>query len=208
MTALVKGWHAAWQRNLSFYYVQLAPLLYHVTRSDLVVSPETLPQLWEAQTACLQLPRTGFVVTTDLVDDLTDIHPRDKKNVGERLAQWALAKDYERKEVEASGPLFRRMKIENNKAILQFDHIGGDLVCRGNRSLNWFVVGGADGTFYPGNATIEGDTVVVTSPKVSAPTVVRCAWDEAARPNFFNKAGLPAVPFCTDNPFALPWRLP
>ena len=109
MVALVNGWRAAWHRELPFYYVQVAPLLYHTTRTNLVVSPEAAPRLWEAQAACLKLlPRTGMIVTTDLVDDLTDIHPRNKKDVGERLARWALAKNYGHNEIEVSGPSFSR----------------------------------------------------------------------------------------------------
>jgi sialate O-acetylesterase len=204
MTALINGWRGAWRHELPFYYVQVAPLLYHVTRTDYVVSPEVAPELWEAQTATLRLPRTGMVVTTDLVEDLTDIHPPEKRAVGERLARWALAGDYGRRDLEVSGPLFRRLEIQGARAILHFDHVGGGLVVKGDRPLNWFVIAGADGKFFPGKAAIEGSTVVVTSARVPAPRVVRFAWDEAARPNFFNSAGLPAVPFRTDNPFTPP----
>lgn len=200
MTALIDGWRSAWQRELPFYYVQIAPLLYHVTRSHLVTSPEALPRLWEAQAAILRLPRTGMIVTTDLVDDLTDIHPTRKKEVGERLALWALAKDYGHAEIEASGPLFRKMEVSNGKVALHFDHVGGGLVSKDGAPLSWFVIAGADGVFLPALAVIEGDTVVVSHPRVPAPVTVRFAWDEAARPNFFNRAGLPAMPFRTDHP--------
>lgn len=201
MIALINGWRGAWQRELPFYYVQIAPLLYHVTSSNMVVSAEAQPRFWEAQTAVMRLPRTGMIVTTDLVDDLTDIHPREKKGVGERLARWALAHEYGQRDLEISGPMFRRMEIRGDKAVLHFDHLGGGLVVKGERALSWFVVAGADGKFFPATATIDGDTVVVSSPRVAAPVIVRFAWDEAARPNFFNRAGLPAVPFRTDNPF-------
>ena len=135
------------------------------------------------------------------MDDLADIHPRNKKDVGERLARWALAKDYGRTDVEVSGPVFQRMEISGARAILHFDHIGGGLVASDGKALTWFTVAGADGKFFPGVATIEGDTVVVASPGVPAPAVVRFAWDEAARPNLSSKAGLPAGPFRTNNPF-------
>jgi sialate O-acetylesterase len=201
MTALVTSWRTAFRHDLAFYYVQVAPLLYHVIRSATVVSPEAEPKLWEQQTASLQLPHTGMIVTTDLVDDLTDIHPRDKKDVGERLANWALAGDYGRKDIEGSGPMFHGMEVQGEKAILHFDHVGGGLVSKDKKPLTWFDLAGADGVFYPGTAVIDGDTVVVTSPKVTAPTAVHFAWDEAACANLFNKAGLPAVPFRTDGPF-------
>jgi len=203
MKALIEGWRSAWQRVLPFYYVQVAPLLYHATRMHLIASPEEVPLLWEAQTAAFRLPHTGMVVTTDLVEDLFDLHPPQKRPVGDRLAGWALRNEYGRDELEVLGPLFQRMEIKGNQAILHFDHVGGGLVVKGSQPLTWFTIAGADGHFAPGEAKIVGDTVIVSSPKVPAPTVVRFAWDEAARPNFFNRAGLPAVPFRTNNPLAM-----
>lgn len=201
MDALINGWRNVWKRDLPFYYVQIAPLLYHVTRTNYVVSPEAAPRLWEAQTATLRLPKTGMIVISDCVDDLNDIHPINKKPVGERLASWALAKDYGHNEIEVSGPMFRSVEFEGDKAILQFDHVGGGLVAKGDRPLDWFVIGDESGNLYPGNAVITGETVIVTNSNVLKPTVIHFAWDEAARANFFNKAGLPAIPFRTDNPF-------
>jgi sialate O-acetylesterase len=201
MVALVQGWRGAWGADLSFYYVQIAPHLYHVVRPGQVVSPEATPRLWEAQTAAMaRLPRTGMIVTTDLVDDLNDIHPRNKRDVGERLARWALARDYGRSDVVFSGPLFRSLEVQGDRAVLSFDYVGGGLVSRDRKPLSWFIIAGADGEFFPGKAEIVGDTVVVSSPKVAVPRTVRFAWDEAAQPNLVNRAGLPAVPFRTDNP--------
>jgi sialate O-acetylesterase len=201
MQALVQGWRDEWQREFSFYYVQVAPHLYHVVRPAQVASAEATPRLWEAQAAAQRLPRTGMIVTTDLVDDLNDIHPRNKQDVGERLARCALAKDYGKSGIEVSGPVFRRMEISGTRAILHFDHAEGGLVASDQKPLTWFTIAGADGIFYPGTAVIDGDTVAVNSPRVAAPTLVRFAWDEAARPNLANRAGLPAVPFRTNNPF-------
>jgi sialate O-acetylesterase len=200
MTALVHGWRGAWGRELPFYYVQLPPLLYSVTRKQ-VQSADAEPLFWEAQTASMRLPHTGMIVTTDLVTDLRDIHPQNKRPVGERLALWALAKDYGRSDVEVSGPLFRAMEIRGREATLHFDHVAGGLVSQDGKPLAWFVIAGVDRKFFPATATIVGQTVVVASPQVPSPAVVRLAWDEGAMPNFFNKAGLPAVPFRTDNPF-------
>ena len=200
MTALVHGWRGEWGRELPFYYVQLPPLLYSVTRKQ-VQSADAEPLFWEAQTASMRLPHTGMIVTTDLVTDLRDIHPQNKRPVGERLALWALAKDYGRSDVEVSGPLFRAMEIRGREATLHFDHVAGGLVSQDGKPLAWFVIAGVDRKFFPATATIVGQTVVVASPQVPSPAVVRFAWDEGAMPNFFNKAGLPAVPFRTDNPF-------
>jgi len=120
--------------------------------------------------------------------------------VGERLALWALARDYGRKDIEPSGPLYRTMKIQRNKAVLQFDHVGSGLISNDGRPLSWFSIAGADGKFVAADARIHGKTIIVSSPQVSKPTAVRFAWTEAASPNLFNKNGLPAVPFRTDNP--------
>ncbi len=206
MAALINGWRTVWHSELPFYYVQVAPLLYHVTRSHLVVSPEAEPRFWEAQAACLRLPRTGMVITTDLVDDLTDIHPRNKKDVGERLARWALNRDYGHTEIEPWGPVYQGMSVRDAEAIVTFEHATGGLVARDKKPLNWFIIAGADGVFHPARAEIEGDHVRVSSPLVAHPTAVRFGWDEAAQPNLYNGAGLPARPFRSDGPAAVTTR--
>ena len=202
MVALVDGWRGAWQREFGFYFVQLAPHLYHVARPDRVVSPETAAELREGQAiAAARIARSGLVVTTDLVDDLMDIHPRNKKDVGERLASWALAREYGRTDIQVSGPVFRRMETAGDKVILHFAHAEG-LRTSDGKPPSWFAIAGEDRNFQPAIAAIEGTTVVVRSPKVSAPAVVRFGWDEAARPNLINGAGLPALPFRTERPRA------
>ncbi len=199
MIALINGWRLAWHRDLAFYYVQLPPLKYSTTRKQ-VKDAEQLPLLREAQAAALKLPHTGMIVTTDLADDLRNIHPVNKVPVGERLAAWALANDYGRKDIEVSGPIFQSMEIDGSRSILHFQHVGNGLVSKDGQPLNSFVIAGQDGKFYPANAEISGDTVIVTNPQVPNPAVVRFGWDEAAEPNFFNNDGLPAMPFRTDNP--------
>ncbi|MEO0056051.1 MAG: hypothetical protein RLZZ50_1998, partial [Verrucomicrobiota bacterium] len=124
-----------------------------------------------------------------------DIHPRNKLDVGERLARLALAKDYGRADVVWSGPVLRAAEFVGGRAVLRFDHAEGGLVATDQKPLTWFTIAGPDGRFFPGTAKIEGDTIVVTSPLVTAPAAVRFAWDEAARPNLANTAGLPALPF-------------
>jgi sialate O-acetylesterase len=200
MAALINSWRADWGLEFSFYFVQLPPLLYSVTRSNYVHSPDVEPMFWEAQTEALRLPNTGMIVTTD-IGDSTNIHPPRKKEVGERLALWALAKDYGRKEIEPSGPVYSSMNIKHGKAVLEFDHVGRGLTTNDGQPLNWFTIAGPEGRFVAAHATIHGKTVIVSSPHVREPSAVRFAWSEAASPNFFNKNGLPAVPFRTDNPF-------
>jgi sialate O-acetylesterase len=202
MKALITSWRAEWKRELPFYFVQL-PLHLYSTRTNPSHTPEDLAIFREAQAAALQLPKTGMVVATDLGDP-KNMHPPRKKEVGERLALWALSKNYGRTDLEVSGPIYRdgSMEIQGSKAVLYFDHVGQGLVSEDSKPLTWFVVAGKDGKFYPASAEISGNTVIVTSPQVPEPVDVRFAWDEGATPNFFNKSGLPASPFRTDNPFS------
>lgn len=194
LETMVAGWRRQWGREFAFYYVQVAPHLYHVVRHKQVVDPQAAPLMWEAQAAALRIPGSGMVVTTDLVDDLKDIHPREKKAVGVRLANLALVRSYGKTGIEAYGPSYRGMRVEGDKAILGFDHAQG-LQARDGKPLSWFDVAGRDGRWHPATAVIAGDTVVVSSPKVPLPAAVRFAWGEAAQPNLANGAGLPALPF-------------
>jgi sialate O-acetylesterase len=129
------------------------------------------------------------------------MHPPHKKEVGERLALWAIIRNYGRKEIEPSGPGYRAGSIELDGAyaLLHFNHVGQGIVSREDQPLTWFTAAGCDGMFFPAKAEISGDTVVVSSPQVAEPKGVRFAWDEATAPNFYNKAELAAVPFRTDS---------
>ena len=205
MIALIQSWRTAWGRNLPFYYVQLPPLLYSA-RNNPTHTPTDEAVFREAQAAALKLPNTGMVVTTDLVDDLKNMHPPHKKEVGERLALWALARDYGQNKIEPSGPIYREgsMEHEGYKAVLHFTHVGKGLVSKDGQPLDGFETAGKDRKFFPAKAEISGDAIVITSPQVPEPWVVRFAWNEAAMPNFFNKDGLPAVPFRTNVPASGP----
>ena len=139
-----------------------------------------------------------MAVTTDLVDDLKNIHPSYKWEVGRRLSLWALAKDYGQALVY-SGPLYKSMKVKGHKIELQFTETGSGLTSNDGKELNWFLIAGADRKFYPATATIKGNKLLLTSPEVKKPVAVRFAWDEAAMPNFCNKELLPASSFRTDN---------
>ena len=202
MRALIEGWRKVWgQGTFPFYYVQLAPFIYHSDREKpRADSPERLAEMWETQAAALKVPKTGMIVTTDLVDDVKDIHPANKQDVGKRLARLALAKDYGRKDVAWSGPVFRKARFKDGRAIVTFDHTDGGLISKDGQPLNWFEIAGANGKFVPATAVIEGDTVIVSSAEVAEPKAVRFGWHEKAMPNLFNGAGLPARPFRTDRP--------
>jgi sialate O-acetylesterase len=192
MKALIEGWRAVWENpELPFYYVQLAPFRYGG-------DPTSLPRIWEAQLATLSVPRTGMAVTVD-IGNVGDIHPRNKQAVGKRLALWALAKDYGREGLVHSGPIYKSMRVEGDKIRIAFDHVGRGLTSRDGKPLGWFAIAGEDKGFVEAAATIDGDTVVVSSEKVPAPVAVRFGWHQEAEPNLSNVEGLPASPFRTDS---------
>lgn len=202
MQALVEGWRKEWGNNkLPFYSVLIAPYYYSKYKNDIPHTPETLPEFWEGQTQALKIPNTGMAVITDLVDSLTDIHPSYKWEIGRRLALLSMVNDYKKKLV-CSGPVFKSMKVENGKAILSFKYADG-LKSLDNAPLNWFMIAGNDGKFVPATAKIDGQKIVVSAPEVAKPFAVRFAWNEAAIPNLYNGAGLPALPFRTD---AVKWK--
>ena len=139
-------------------------------------------------------------MTTDLVDNLDDIHPRDKATVGHRLALLALNRTYGQKNLVCVGPTFHKLRTTGNQAVLRFDHADGGLVSKDGKPLTCFTIAGADGKFVPAEAKIVGDTVGVSAAGIDQPVAVRFAWTETAQPNFYNQAGLPAEPFRTDDP--------
>jgi sialate O-acetylesterase len=201
MKALVGGWRAVWgEGDFPFYFVQIAPFKYYGGGIPRVPSARTLPEFWTIQAhAARCLKNSGMVVTTDLVNDLNDIHPRNKQDVGHRLALLARNKTYGQA-IVSTGPVFSNMKIKGNRIVLAFNHDDGGLVSKDGQPLTWFTIAGADGKFVPANARIVGDTVEVSAAGIKDPAAVHFAWDETAQPNLFNGAGLPAEPFRTDEP--------
>jgi len=185
---MIQSWRNAWKiGDFPFYYVQIAPYNYGDRNSAL---------LREAQMMTLSMKNVGMVVTMD-IGNFTDIHPKNKKDVGLRLARWALAKDYGQKDVVYSGPIYKNMNIEADKIRLSFDHAGSGMVAKDGNLAN-FTIAGADKKFVPANAVIKNNTIVVSSDKVTKPVAVRYAFDNAGVPSLFNKEGLPASSFRTD----------
>lgn len=201
MAALVGGWRMLWDEgDFPFYFVQIAPFRYTKAKPPRL-SPEILPEFWATQSrAARRIKNTGMVVTTDLVDNLNDIHPRNKQDVGHRLALLARNRTYGEKNVVCSGPTFCRIEIYGHKAVLYFDNAYGGLVSKGGRPLTWFAVAGKDGKFVPADARISNNSVEVFAEGIEHPAMVRFAWDETAQPNLYNASGLPAEPFRTDQP--------
>ncbi|MBY0457543.1 MAG: sialate O-acetylesterase, partial [Gemmataceae bacterium] len=190
MNALVTGWRKAWgQGEFPFYYTQLTPLNWGGKPKD------QHAELWEAQLAALAIPNTGMAVTTDIAGNVGEAHPKNKQEVGRRLALWARAKTYGEKDLVYSGPLFQSAKLDGNKVRVAFDHAAGGLKSRDGKPLTWFLVAGADGKFVPAKAEIDGETVLVWADEVKAPAEVRLGGHQIAEPNLVNAHGLPASPF-------------
>ncbi len=198
--AMITDWRKNWgQGDFPFLFVQLAPYCYAGDKANNTPKDsKQLGELWEAQLKTLKLPNTGMAVTTDITE-LFDIHPKNKQDVGQRLALWALANSYEKSDVVYSGPLYDSMAVEDNKIRLKFKHVGGGLEAKDGQPLNFFTIAGEDQAFVDAKAEIDGDTIVVTSDQVEKPVAVRFGWSDFATPNLFNKAGLPASPFRTDD---------
>lgn len=186
--AMIKNWRIDFKNEkMPFYFVQIAP---HRSQN---------PEIREAQMLTYKtVENTGMAVITDNGDSL-DIHPRNKKVVGERLSLWALKNQYGKKNVVVSGPLYKSMKVVGNKIEISFDFINGGLVTKDNKPVTEFTIAGEDQNFVPATALIKGSKVVVSGSGVNKPVAVRFAWKNVPRPNLFNKAGLPASPFRTDN---------
>jgi len=200
--ALMESWRTDWNDpKMPFYFVQIAPYSYSAAKDVRPHTTDNLPEFWESQALLLKLLQTGMITITDLVDSIVDLHPGYKWEVGRRLSLLALNKTYGFKDVVCSGPVFKSMKINNDKIEVSFSNVGSGLASRNGMPLTWFSIAGSDDKFVSASAEIQDNRVIVYSPDVSNPVNVRYAWNEAAQSNFINKEGLPAVPFRSDNPW-------
>ena len=193
LTTMITDWRSAFGQEFSFYQVQLANFM-----KD---NPAALAKPWpEVNWAILResqavvaatMPKAGMALAID-IGNPSDIHPTNKQEVGRRLALNALAKDYG-KAVEFTGPTFNTLTVTDGKAVVSYDH--GEGLAAKDGDLKGFLIAGEDGLFVPASAQIAGKTVVVSSPKVTAPVAVRYSWGNNPDGNLVNKAGLPAAPF-------------
>lgn len=191
--AMIQNWRDAWgQGDFPFLYVQLAN---YMARENQPTDPDWA-WLRESQTKTLSVRNTGMAVIID-IGEANDIHPRNKADVGKRLALAAQHVAYGKKLVY-SGPMYDSMKVEGNKIRLKFKHVGGGLIAKDGPVLKGFAIAGEDRKFTWANAKIEGDSVVVWSDTLSQPVAVRYAWANNPECNLYNKEGLPASPFRTD----------
>ncbi|PCJ92273.1 MAG: sialate O-acetylesterase [Flavobacteriaceae bacterium] len=186
-SSMITAWRAEWAYDFPFYFVQIAPYTYE--------SPEQGVKVRDAQRRTLKLANTAMVVVSDLCT-VDDIHPRNKLDVGYRLANVALKEHYKTLEVEVHSPLYKKLIIDGKKAIIVFDHAKG-LYAKG-KHVTHFEIAGVDDEFFPAKAVIKGDRVLVSSKKVKQPTRVRFAWNNTALPNLFNEAHLPASSFISE----------
>ncbi|MEP6684271.1 MAG: sialate O-acetylesterase [Parafilimonas sp.] len=201
--AMIKNWRALFaQGDLPFYYVQVAP--YNWNQFDSIHNNDSTDFDYaifrEAQTNILKEKNTGIALTMDIAQ-ADDLHPRDKKDVGIRLALNAFAKTYGFKNVVYKGPEFSSLNIDKNKAVISFkkEGIEGGLTTNNQQPPRHFCIAGSDKIFYPATAKIIKNKVIVQSEKVQHPVAVRYAFTNYPVTNFCNKDGLPAMPFRTDN---------
>ncbi|OPZ28377.1 MAG: hypothetical protein BWZ02_01333 [Lentisphaerae bacterium ADurb.BinA184] len=188
---MIQEWRSLWGRDFPFLYVQLAP-------ANVPPKAPVMESGWaevrDGQRRTLSVRNTAMVVTADICEP--DLHPRNKVDVGRRLALAARALAYE-EDLVYSGPILERVEFRGREAVLAFAHVGGGLVVKGER-LEGFAVAGADRVFHWADAEIRGDTVVVRSNEVAAPVAVRYAYSDFPFGNLFNQEGLPASCFRTD----------
>lgn len=190
METLIMDWRKEFQTEFPFYYVQIAPFGGYDGIAGTLIR--------EQQVKMLEIPKTGIVVISDLVEDVQDIHPKYKKTVGERLAAVALGDTYGKQGVTYLSPLYKSMKVEKNKVRIYFDNVPNGLQAKGG-DLTEFQIAGEDRKFYPAKAKIDKGSVVVSAKEVKNPAAVRFAWQNGSIPNLFSKEGLPVPSFRTDN---------
>ncbi len=192
---MIQDWRRHWKiGDFPFYYVQLANFM---APQKQPAEPSAWAELREAQLMALHVPNTGMAVIID-IGEAADIHPKNKQDVGKRLALWALAKTYG-KDIVFSGPIYHWAEwIDPGHVRLHFKYTGSGLMAKGGE-LKGFAVAGPDRKFHWATAKIEGDTVVVWSDEVPYVVAVRYGWANNPICNLYNKEGLPASPFRTDD---------
>lgn len=189
-TGMIDAWRQQWNTNFPFYFVQIAPYTYG--------SPNVGALLRETQTKSATYPNTGMVVITDLIPDTTNIHPTLKKEVAERLANLALNKNYGYNKIACESPMYLSHQIEKDKIRIQLTNSSSGIISKGSE-ITCFQIAGSDKIFYPAQAKIENNEIVVYHKDIKSPIAVRFAFNNTAIPNLFNNEGLPVNLFRTDD---------
>ena len=187
---LIENWRHDFENDFPFYWVQIAPFTYG--------KEIRAPLIREMQRQTMDVPKTGMVVVSDLVDNVKDIHPRNKQDVGKRLSYWALSETYGIKGLVYKNPLYQSMNPEKGKIRISFDNVKTGLKSTGDE-ISSFEIAGDDQVFKPAKVKIDGNTVLVWSKEVKTPVVVRFSFSNDAIGNLFSQEGLPVAPFRTDD---------
>ena len=190
LDSMISAWRGVWHKNIPFYLVQIAPFNYG--------NSYAAAALREQQAKVMAYPNTGMIVTSDLVTDVTNIHPKVKHDVGYRLADWALAETYHQTGLTYKSAVYKTMAIDKEKAVITFDNDGGGLTTK-DKTIGDLLVAGDDKVFYPAEAKIDGGKLVVWSKQVKQPVAVRYNFSNAGLTTIFSKDGLPVCPFRTDD---------
>jgi len=189
LATLIQSWRNLWKKELPFYYVQISPYSYGENHFGGV-------EIRNAQRSVLnEISKLGMVVTSD-ISTTDDIHPKDKKSVGIRLANLALVNHYKKYEAIVNGPLYKNYTINKGEVTIEFDYADG--LYFKDKAKYLFEISGEDGVFYPAKSTIKGQKLLVKSNQIKKPINVRFAWSNTAQSNLFNKANLPASSFKTN----------
>jgi len=190
LNTMIDSWRKAWNKDLPFYYVQIAPFKYGNKNIGAL--------LREAQTKSLNHPNVGMAVISDLVDDTTNIHPANKRDVGLRLANWALGQTYHKEGITYKSPMYKSMSVNKDRIEIEFEDTGTGLMAK-DKKITELYIAGDDKIFYPAEAKIDNGKLVVWSKQVKQPAAVRYQFSNAGIGNLFGKEGLPVAPFRTDS---------
>jgi sialate O-acetylesterase len=191
--AMIESWRKKWDKDFPFYYVQIAPYKYSNHNVGAL--------LMEQQTKVLEYPNTGMVVITDLIDSVTNIHPSNKRDVGVRLANWALAETYKKNIGAYKSPILEKVIFEHGQAILSIQNAGSGLMAKTGKenTITGFYITDAKGEWLPALVKIEKDRIIAWNKKIKQPTAIRYAFGNTIIGNVFSKEGLPLTPFRSDN---------
>jgi sialate O-acetylesterase len=191
MKTLIENWRSDFKKEFPFYFVQIAPYNYGESGTSEYLREQ------QAKTEKM-VANTGMVVVSDLVDNIKDIHPRNKLDVGKRLANFALAETYRQKIGAYKSPAYQSMQVTGNEIRLTVENVLTGLKSTG-KVPSQFLVAGTDQKFVPASAKIDGKTILISSKEIANPVAVRFCFDDTSMPDVFSSEGLPLAPFRTDN---------
>lgn len=193
LTVMIDAWRSAWKKAFPFYYVQIAPYKYGNNNAGAL--------LQEAQTKAMAHPNVGMVVITDLIDSVTNIHPSHKREVGNRLANWALAETYHRQHITYKNPEYKSAKIKDGGLVVSFNNANNGLQSK-DKIIKGFYISGATENWQPADARLEKGKIILLNKEIKDPLYIRYGFSNTTTGNVFSAEGLPLIPFRTDT-----WQL-